>query len=257
MIRLGDEVRAALADGARRRRRSRRRWSPTASRPARRRGGGSPREQAVRDERRGPGDGRACSTARSSSGLDRIRARALRRPRAQDRDRATWPRPPSRARPGRRPSAGRSPPAAPPGSSSWRPAASAVCTAAGRRRPTSRPTSARSRGRRVLVVSSRREVAARRRRDGGAARDARRCRWSARRSDEMPRFYIARGGPPVSARVDDAASAAELAARPLGARRRRASCSARPPRGEPGRSRGADRAGARRGRGGRACTAVR
>ena len=52
------------------------------------------------------------------------------------------------ARSARRPSAARSPCAAPPASASWRPAASAASIAAGRPRPTSRPTCRRSRGRR-------------------------------------------------------------------------------------------------------------
>ena len=45
------------------------------------------------------------------------------------------------------------------------------------------------------------------------------------RTDTLPLFYAARGGPPVSARVESAEEAAALAARALGARRRTASSS--------------------------------
>ena len=61
------------------------------------------------------------------------------------------------------------------------------------------------------------------------------------RTDDLPLFYAAHGGPPVSTRVEDAAEAARHRARALGARRRRPP--ARPAaRREPRRRRAADRA---------------
>ena len=46
------------------------------------------------------------------------------------------------------------------------------------------------------------------------------------RTDTLPLFYAAAGGPPVSARVESADEAARIAQRALAARRRQASCSA-------------------------------
>ena len=64
------------------------------------------------------------------------------------------------------------------------------------------------------------------------------------RTDDLPLFYAAHGGPPVSARVESAAEAARIA--------RRTGSSAGTPRSwsaarrrQPGRRRAADRAGAR------------
>ena len=68
------------------------------------------------------------------------------------------------------------------------------------------------------------------------------------RTDTLPLFYAAAGGPPVSARVESAAEAAAVARAhwELGAAgARRADASAR---AEPRRRRAADRGGARRGR---------
>ena len=66
------------------------------------------------------------------------------------------------------------------------------------------------------------------------------------RTDELPLFYRAEGGPDVSARVESAAEAAQIALAPLEARRLRPP--ARPPAGREPRRRGADRRGTRRGR---------
>ena len=66
------------------------------------------------------------------------------------------------------------------------------------------------------------------------------------RTDTLPLFYAAAGGPPVSARVESAVEAARVARGALGARRRRPP--ARPPAGRAARRRrAADRAGAPRG----------
>ena len=161
--------------------------------------------------------------------------------------RATWRSPSCRARSARRRSAARSPCAAPPGSASWRPAGSAACTAAGRRRPTSRPTCRRSR---------------RRRRSSSPPASSRcsTCPATAElletlgvpvlgfRTDSLPLFYSARGGPPVSARVESADEAAQIARAhwELGGGGLLARAAARR---EPRRRRAADRAGARRRRG--------
>ena len=66
------------------------------------------------------------------------------------------------------------------------------------------------------------------------------------RTDELPLFYSARGGPPVSARVETRGGGGRDRARALGARRRRTAARAAAGR-EPRRRRAADRGGAARG----------
>ena len=74
------------------------------------------------------------------------------------------------------------------------------------------------------------------------------------RTDELPLFYAARGGPAVSGAGRIGRRGGADRRRALGARRRRPP--ARPTAGrEPRRRRAADRAGTRGGRGRRACTA--
>ena len=68
-------------------------------------------------------------------------------------------------------------------------------------------------------------------------------------TDDLPLFYAAHGGPPVSTRVEDCLRGRRHRARALATRRRRAPPRPAPGR-EPGRRRAADRGGARRGRGG-------
>ncbi len=67
------------------------------------------------------------------------------------------------------------------------------------------------------------------------------------RTDELPLFYAAHGGPPVSARVESAEEAAQDRSRALGAARRRPPACA-PTEREPGRRGAADRASTRRSR---------
>ena len=66
------------------------------------------------------------------------------------------------------------------------------------------------------------------------------------RTDELPLFYAALGGPPASARVESATEAARESPPRMGARRRRAP-GREPARGQPRRRRAADRGGALRG----------
>ena len=114
-----------------------------------------------------------------------------------------------RASSARRRSAGRSRSAAPPASRSWRPAGSAASIAAGPSIPTSRPTSASSRAR-VLVVSagikSLLDVPA-----TSEVLETLGVPVLGYRTDELPLFYAARGGPPTSGRVESAAEAAQVA----------------------------------------------
>ena len=76
------------------------------------------------------------------------------------------------------------------------------------------------------------------------------------RTDSLPLFYAARGGPPVSARVESAGEAAAIARGALGARPRRIAARAAARR-QPRRRRAADRGGARRCCGSTACTVRR
>ena len=96
---------------------------------------------------RGARDGRR-ARRRGARRADGGGARALRRRTRARSGRATSRPPPSRARSARRRSAARSPSRARSGSASSRPAASAASTAASPTRPTSRPISRSSRGRR-------------------------------------------------------------------------------------------------------------
>ena len=143
-------------------------------------------------------------------GLTEDELGALRRRRTQGRPARPRRRRSSRARSARRRSAARSPPAARPGSASWAPAGSAASTAASRRRRTSPPTSASS--------SARRRWSSRR-----ASSRSSTCPATAElletlgvpvlgfRTDDLPLFYAAHGGPPVSARVESAEEAAPVA----------------------------------------------
>ena len=112
-----------------------------------------------------------------------------------------------------------------PASASWRRAASAACTAAGPRRPTSRPTSACSRTTQALVVSSGVKSLL----DVPATAELLETLgvpvlgW---RTDSCRSSTPPSGGPPVSARVESADEAARDRDGALGARRRRPRCSA-------------------------------
>ena len=66
------------------------------------------------------------------------------------------------------------------------------------------------------------------------------------RTDDLPLFYAAHGGPPVSARVESAARSGADRARALAARPPLLDPARPPRRGQPRRRRAADRAGARR-----------
>ena len=184
----------------------------------------------------------ACSTARSSSASPPTSSPASTPPRASSA-RATSPRPPCSARSARPRSAARSRCAAGPGS---------ACMATGglggvhRGWPTPPDVSADLQAlarATVLVVSSGVKSLL----DVPATAELLETLGVpvlGYRTDELPLFYAARGGPAVSARVESADEAARVAPRALGARRRRAA--ARPPaRREPRRRRAADRAGAR------------
>ena len=144
-------------------------------------------------------------------GLGRGRARALRprAPRRASSARATSPPAPCRARSARRPWAARSPSRGASGSASWPRAASAACTAASPRRPTCRPTWPSSRARRrssSARASSRCSTC--RRRPSCSRRSACPCSAGTR---QLPLFYQAAGGPPVSARAETPAEAAAIA----------------------------------------------
>ena len=67
------------------------------------------------------------------------------------------------------------------------------------------------------------------------------------RTDDLPLFYAAHGGPPVSARVESAAGGGRGRAGALAARTPHVDPPRPPGRGQPRRRRAADRAGARRG----------
>ncbi len=89
----------------------------------------------------------------------------------------------------------------------WEPAASAASTAAGRRASTSRPTSARSSNTPAIVVSA----GAKSILDVPATAELLETFGVpvlGYRTDELPLFYRAEGGPAVSARVESAAEAA-------------------------------------------------
>ncbi len=94
---------------------------------------------------------------------------------------------------------------------SWRQAGSGACTAVGRPRRTCQPTCARSSETRVLVVSSGVKSLL----DVAATSELLETLgipvlgW---RTDTLPLFYSAHGGPGVSARVESAEEAAKLAA---------------------------------------------
>ena len=68
------------------------------------------------------------------------------------------------------------------------------------------------------------------------------------RTDTLPLFYAAAGGPPVSARVESAERGGGRRAGTLGARRERRGRARATARAEPGRRRAADRGGTRGGR---------
>ena len=140
-------------------------------------------------------------------------------------------------------SAARLPPAARPGSASWRPAGSAACTAAsGMDVSADLGELARTE---ALVVSLGRQVAARRRRDGGAAGDARRAGARLPHGRAAALLYRRRrAARPGAGR--ERRGGGEGRARALAAGRPPALVLAQAAAGEPRRRGAADRAGARR-----------
>ena len=180
-------------------------------------------------------------------GLTQRRARAVRRVGARSSGRATSPPRSCSARSARRPSAARSRCAARPGSAFM---ATGGLGGVHRGWPTPPDVSADLRAlasTQVLVVSSGVKSLL----DVPATAELLETLGVpvlGYRTDDLPLFYAAHGGPPVSARVETRRGGGRDRAGALGARRRRAP--RRPPaRREPRRRRAADRAGARRGGG--------
>ena len=142
-------------------------------------------------------------------------------PRRASSARATSPSARCRARSARRRSAARSRPPPRSGSGSWARAASAASTAAFRRRPTSRPTSPPPHASRPSIASSGVKSLL----DVPATVELLETLGVpviGYRTDTLPLFYDAAGGPPVSARADDVSRDRPHRRRPLAARRQRA-----------------------------------
>ena len=159
--------------------------------------------------------------------------------------RATSPPARSRATSARRPSAAFSRSREPSASGSWARAGSAACTAATRARPTSRPTSSRSSRRPVLVACS----GAKSLLDIPATMEHLETLGIpvlGYRTDTLPLFYEATGGPAVTQRVEDPESGSARRRGALAARRLRAP--AREPAAREHRGRRPDRGSRRRGR---------